>query len=80
MVLLHATEQDRGSHGVDVRPSGRFVVDQLLPGEYTLALAERSPRRTVRITVIEGQRTQVRIDASGLLLTATSDAGTTSVS
>ena len=62
-VSVRGDAPERGNHSADVRPSGLFTVENLLPGDYTLELFQRPgwPPRTARATVIAGQRTQVRM-------------------
>jgi hypothetical protein len=52
-----------GGRVASVRPSGFFQVENLVPGEYTIEVVERPrwPRREVRVTVVAGQRTHVRM-------------------
>lgn len=62
-LIVRAREPSRGGRIASVRPSGYFEVDNLVPGEYTIEVVERprSPRREVRVTVVAGQRTHVRM-------------------
>lgn len=62
-VIVRGDSPEAGSRSVRVRPSGVFAVENLVPGDYTVALVERPswPRRQVRATVVAGQRSHVRM-------------------
>jgi hypothetical protein len=62
-VIVRGVTDEAGSRVARVRPSGRFVVERLVPGEYTVELVQRShsPCRIARVTVVAGQRASVRI-------------------
>jgi hypothetical protein len=62
-VIARAATRGGGVHVASVRPSGRFTIQHLIPGEYVLELVERPgwPPREARVTVIAGQRTHVRM-------------------
>lgn len=62
-LIVRAHAPGGGGRVASVRPSGFFEVENLVPGEYTIEFVERPqwPRREVRVTVVAGQRTHVRM-------------------
>jgi hypothetical protein len=62
-VVLVSGGESGNAYSTIVRPSGRFVVEDVVPGAYTVALVERphAPRREARVTVVAGQCADVRI-------------------
>lgn len=62
-LIVRSHEPGGGGRIASVRPSGFFQVENLVPGDYTIELVERPgwPRREVRVTVVAGQRTHVRM-------------------
>ena len=62
-VIVRADAATGGSHVANVRPSGFFAVENLVPGEYTIQVIVRPgwPPREARVTVVAGQRSHVRM-------------------
>lgn len=62
-VIVRGDLPEQGSRVAHVRPSGAFTVENLVPGQYSIELVERPrwPRREVRVTVVAGERTRVRL-------------------
>lgn len=62
-VIVRADAADGGGAVVRVRPSGQFVVENLVPGDYTLELVQRPgwPDCEAHATVRAGERTRVRL-------------------
>lgn len=62
-LIVRADAPDAGGGVVRVRPSGRFSIENLVPGDYSIELVQRPswPRRVARATVVAGQRIQVRL-------------------
>lgn len=62
-VIVRGDRPELGSRVISVRPSGRFAVEGLPPGDYTIELAERPswPQREAVVTVVAGQRARVRM-------------------
>jgi hypothetical protein len=64
-LLLHGQTPGCGNRLCDVRPSGAFAIEGLVPGDYTLEVLQhpRWPKREISVTVIAGQRAFARIRA-----------------